>query len=140
MFSRPVGFFFFVFFLKLLISCLIHFCLLLKGHGLFNLNCLEDNKLCTLVSKDSAASALPEVKAVASKCLNEACKDSIVLGENKELYLCSHLSKKLAECQYLNGKNAAKIARLNSLLDRKAFFFRISFSKFLNHYRLFKTK
>ena len=84
---------------------------------MFNLNCLEENKLCSLVSKEQSPLS-PEVKAVSMKCLNEACKDSVVLGDNKELYLCTHLSKKSAECQHLNYKNIGRVSSL-SLLDRE---------------------
>ena len=67
-----------------------------------------------------------EVKAVSMKCLNQACKESIVLGDNKELYLCTNLNKKLAECQHLTNKNLGRVSPL-SLLDRELYL------KKLNH-------
>jgi hypothetical protein len=40
--------------------------------------------------------------------MNEDCKESVVLGDNNELYLCVHLNKRFGECQHLINKNSLK--------------------------------
>lgn len=84
---------------------------------MLNIKCAEDNKQCTLVPKDEATASF-EVKALSLKCLNEDCKDSLVLGENNQMYMCQNLNKRFGECQHLLARSSLRSKNaLSELLD-----------------------